>query len=202
MRDAFYEESAISQRGASEAKKYTVLHVISIICCVLAALHAFFSLTFVPKIINDCKTQGVGAGAMAFQLIWWFLPLIMLVGMFFFFWKWKKRYNVSYDYTFVEDELRISKVFNGKRRKFIITLKADQILKIGLCENDSFERTVSGNQKKVRYMTPNREPSEDKSMVYVLYSSFIEKSVYVIECRKQLLEYLVLAAGRNKWEAR
>ena len=27
MRDAFYEESAISQRGASEAKKYTVLHV-------------------------------------------------------------------------------------------------------------------------------------------------------------------------------
>lgn len=202
MRDAFYEESAISAKSAVEAKKYGILHVLSVICCVLAAFHAFFSVIFVPNIINDCKTQGYGVGTTVFQIIWWFMPFIVLVALFFFFWWWKKRYNVSFDYTFVEDELRISKVFNGKRRKFIITLKADQMLKIGLCENESFERTVSGIQKKVKYMTPNREPAEEKSMVYVLYSSSIEKSVYILECRKQLLEYLILAAGRNKWEAR
>lgn len=202
MKDAFYEESATSLRSKAEGKKYAVLHVTSMICCVLAAIHAFFSITYVPSIFNECQEKGLSVGATAFQLVQWFMPLVLLVGLFFLFWWWKKRYNLSYDYTFVEDELRVSKVFNGKRRKFVVTLKADQMLKIGKCENESFERTLSGNEKKIKYLTPNREPAEEKSMIYILYSSSIEKSVYVIECRKQLLENIVLAAGRNKWEAK
>ena len=27
----------------------------------------------------------------------------------------------------------------------------------------------------------------------------MERKLYVIECRKEMLEYLVFAAGRNKW---
>ena len=42
--------------------------------------------------------------------------------------------------------------------------------------------------------------AEGKIFIYLLYSSSIEKRVYVLECRKELLEYLVFAAGRNKFE--
>ena len=195
----FYEESAGSARQKKEAKMFQVFHIAGIIFFVFAAFGVFLSFLFVPSMIDQAQKEDINP---TLSILIWCLWIVSIGAIGVVFWILKKRFNISYDYVFVEDELRISKVFNGKRRKFIITLKADQILKIGLCENDSFERTVSGNQKKVRYMTPNREPSEDKSMVYVLYSSSIEKSVYVIECRKQLLEYLVLAAGRNKWEAR
>ena len=54
--------------------------------------------------------------------------------------------------------------------------------------------------KKAVPLTPNNEPAEGKIFIYLLYSSSIEKRVYVLECRKELLEYLVFAAGRNKFE--
>ena len=198
MRDAFYEESASSQRAATEAKKYTVFHVIGIICIVMAAIHAFFSFAFVPAIISESE----GTIALAFGLIQWFSPFLLFVGLAILMLRWKKRYNVSYDYIFVEDELRISKVFNGKKRKFITKITAESILKMGLCANDSFDRTISGQERSVKYMTPNREPSEGKMFIYIVTSGSVGKSIYVLECREQLLAHLVQAAGRNKLELR
>ena len=49
-------------------------------------------------------------------------------------------------------------------------------------------------------LTPNREPVEGKIFIYIHYSSSIEKKLYVLECRKELLEYVVFAAGRNKFD--
>lgn len=198
MREAFYEESAISRKSATEAKKYTVLHVISLIFLVAAAIQLFFSFTAVTSYIASYT-----GFALAFALVQWFGLIAVLVLLFFLFWKMKKRYNLSYDYTFVEDELRISKVFNGKKRKFLITLKSDQILKIGLCENDSFERTIAGFSKKsIVYCTPNAEPAEGKMFIYIIYSSTMGKTAYILECREMLLNYVVRAAGRNKFETR
>ena len=110
---------------------------------------------------------------------------------------------MSYDYTFVEDELRVTKVFNGKSRKHIRTFKAEQILKIGYVDSASFERTIAGLQgKKAIPLTPNQEPAEGKIFIYILYSTSVEKKVYVLECRKELLEYLVFATGRSKFESK
>ena len=75
------------------------------------------------------------------------------------------------------------------------------MLKIGYVERDSFRRTLEGvRDKKAVYLTPNREPAEGKMFIYILYSSSIEKTLYVMECRQQMLEYIVLAAGRSKFE--
>lgn len=196
MRDAFYEESASSQHAAAESKKYMVFHVTGIICIVAAAIHAFFSITFVPAIIGEAEDTLTRV----LSLVQWFAPFLLLVGGWLLAWWWKKRYNVSYDYVFVEDELRISKVFNGKKRKFLVKLTADSILKLGLCDNDSYERTISGREKSVCRMTPNKTPSEGKMFIYVVNSGAIDKTVYVLECREQLLGHLVQAAGRNKLE--
>ncbi len=196
MRDALYEESAVCQNSASEKRKYTIFHIISIGMIVAAVIYGMLSINFVAFIL----AQDVSGISKVINCVAWFLPLLSFIGFAILFFKLKRRYNVSFDYLFVQDELRISKVFNEKKRKFQITLKCDQILKIGMCENGSFERTCAGIQGKPRVMTSNTEPAEGKIMIYVLYPSAGGKTVYVLECRKQLLEYLVLAAGRNKWE--
>lgn len=198
MREAFYEESAISVRSDAEAKKYTAMNVFAIIFFVLAGLWAFLSLNAAPASLLEQK-----GAALAIALIQLIAPFLFLIASGIAFLKLKKRYNVSFDYTFVEDELRVSKVFNGKKRKFLIALKAEQMLKIGYCENDSFERTTANMGKKsVIFCTPNAEPAEGKKFIYILYPASAEKCVYVLECRTMLLEYVVRAAGRNKFETR
>ena len=199
-RSAFYEESAISTNERRERRAYQVFHIASIVMLVIAALLILFSLTSVPSILSDEKLTGTQK---AVSIVVWFLPILSLVGFFFLFRFIKRRKNLSFDYTFVEDELRVTKVFNGKSRKHLRTFKADQILKIGYVDSDSFERTLAGMQgKKAIPLTPNDRAAEGKMFIYLLYSSSIEKSLYILECRKELLEYLVFAAGRNKFESK
>lgn len=199
-RSAFYEESAISTRERSERRTYQVFHIASIVVLVIAAFYLLFLMTYIPSVLSS---EEMGGAAKAINIIVMLLPVLSLVGFFFLFRYMKRRNNVSYDYTFVEDELRVTKVFNGKARKHLRTFKADQILKIGYVESASFDRTIAGMQgKKPVLLTPNREPAEGKMFIYLLHSSSVEKKVYVLECRKELLEYLVFAAGRNKFESK
>ncbi len=207
MRQALYEESAQSQRAKTEARVYTALHVVSIIFLVFAVIQMFACLIVLPGLIGQytnppedqpkLTTMGLVVG-----LVTWIGLVLVWLAIAFFFFKFKRRFNVSYDYLFVEDELRITKVFGGRKRRPIITMKTDQMLKIGNWEDeDGFRDTMRGlNGKKPKYMTPNRAPSEGKYFVYILYSSSIEKNVYVIECRMEMLENIVFVAGRNKLE--
>lgn len=195
-RGALYEESAIAADERSERRKYQIFHVASIVCVVLIAIMIFLTFALLPSVIGANK--GV---ALAIALIIWFLPLLSFVGFFFLFWKLKRRFNLSFDYTFVQDELRITKVFNGKSRKHLVTLKADQMLKIGYVEGESYRRLSAGLRgKKPVILTPNHEPMEGKVFAYIHYSTSIEKTLYILECRKELLEYVVFAAGRNKFD--
>ena len=196
-RSAFYEESAISTREKAERRSYLVFHIASIVMLIIAALLVLFSLTSVPSILGDEELTGVQK---VVSIVVWCLPILSLVGFFFLFRYIKRKFNVSFDYTFVEDELRVTKVFNNKSRKHLHTFKADQILQIGYVDSASFERTIAGIQgKKAIPLTPNREPAEGKMLIYLLYTSSVGKKVYVLECRQELLEYLVFAAGRNKF---
>lgn len=198
LREAFYEESAVSVRSKKEAKFYMTFHIVSVVFAVIAAIGIFLSFTEVANIVQS--SEGF---ARAFALVQWFSFLAVLIGLFLIFFFLKKRFNVSFDYTFVQDELRVSKVFNGKKRKHLITFDAEHILKIGWVKNDSFDRTCSGMGKKdVVYFTPNREPAEGKEFYYLLYSGVMGKKVYVIEARQEILEYVVRAAGMNKLERR
>lgn len=196
-RSALYEESAIAADEQGERRKYQVFHIASMIFLVLAAIMIFFSVWFIPSMI----VQDASTAVKIFNVAIWCIPLLCFIGFFFLFRAIKRRFNVSFDYTFVQDELRITKVFNGKSRKYLTTLKAEQMLKIGYVESDSFTRMEQGLRgKKPVILTPNREPVEGKIFIYIHYSSSIEKKLYVLECRKELLEYVVFAAGRNKFD--
>lgn len=205
MREAYYEESAVSARSAREEKLYNVFKISAIVAFVIAAFLGSFAFAYLPYLWEQTMNAEGGRNTLAFVfgLVAYFGPIVLVFGAGLLFWFMKNRFNVSYDYIFVEDELRVSKVFNGKKRKFLKTFKTDQMLKLGKCDSDGFERSCAGlDKKRIRHLTPNPEPCEGKDFYYFVYSSSIEKSVYILEGRKELMDYIVLAAGRNKWEAR
>jgi len=194
-KDALYEESAQPVNAKKQAKWYTVFHVLFILFAVATLIHLFLCVLVLP---NGLK--GIKGLALVIGLLIWLAPLVALAFSCFMFFRLRRRFNVRFDYLFVQDELRITKVFNGRKRKHIVTLDADHILQLGYCEGETFERTLAGMKgAKPKLLTPNREPAEEKEFIYILYSSSVGKTLYVLECRKELLEHLVFAAGRNKF---
>lgn len=199
-RERWYEESAISQRSKKESKFYAAFKVIGIIFFILFGIQFFMSFPYISNVVSVSSEELPTTGKVLFIVMWVGLTIgIFCIGLAFFL--IKNRFNVSYDYIYVEDEIRFTKVFNGRRRKFLTTVNMDQILKIGYCDKPSYEATLRGNRgKKPKILTPNKQPSEEKMFIYLVVSTSIERRIYVLECKKELLEFLVLGAGRTKLE--
>ena len=194
-KDALYEESAQPINAKKQARWYMAFHVLFILFSVATVIHLFVCIMVLPT-----GLKGVKGMALAFMLIVWLAPLAVLALTAFLFFRFRLRFNVSYDYLFVQDELRVTKVFNGRKRKHVVTLDMDHILQIGYCDGDSFERTKAGQHgAKPKLLSPNHEAADEKDFIYILYSTSLGKTLYILECKKELLEYLVLAAGRNKF---
>lgn len=197
QRDMLYEESATCNRENAESKLYTVFLVLSVVCIAFAAITIFFATAAIQGFFADEALTTFGK---IFYTIVWIAFILAFLGGGAAFWFLKKRFNISYDYSFVEDELRVTKVFNGRSRKFLTTISADAILRIGWCEKPSYRDVLRGIQGKPKFLTPNKTPAEEKDFVYVLVSGSLGKTLYVLECRQILVEYLVQAAGVNKLE--
>lgn len=194
-KDALYEESAQPENGKRQAKWYMAFQVAAYIFFALALIFAFACFMVLPATV-----EGLKGWSLAIYIIIWIMPVVAFAASGFIFFRMRLRFNVSYDYLFVQDELRITKVFNGRKRKHIVTLDADHMMQIGYCTGDTFERTLAGmNGAKPKVMSPNREPAEGKEFIHILYSSSVGKTLYVLECKKDMLEYVVGAAGRNKF---
>ena len=194
-KDALYEESAQPVNAKKQARWYMVFHVMGVLFAIFTGIQALVCITFLPGMLS-----GVRGVALAIYLIMWIgLAAVFALASFVFF-RIRRRFNISYDYLFVQDELRITKVFNGRKRKPLVTLNADQILQLGYCEGAAFERTYAGLKgAKPLVMTPNREPAEDKEFIHILYSTSMGKTLYILECRKEMLEHLIPVVGRNKF---
>lgn len=197
LRDMLYEESATSNRESAESKLYMVFLVLSIVCVAFAGITLFFATSVIQGVFSNDAYTTFGRILITVS---WVAFVAAFLGAGAAFWFLKKKFNVSYDYTFVEDELRVTKVFNGRSRKYFTTISADSILKIGWCDKPSYRDVLRGIQGKPKFLTPNKTPAEEKDFVYVLVSGSLGKTLYILECRQILVEYLVQAAGVNKLE--
>ncbi len=199
MRESFYEESAVSSNGRTEAKFYTAFHVVSIILLIPVFFQAFFSYAYISEQVQNFRDGNITSLGLIVFIAGWIVILLLFIALFLFFFLWKRRFNVSYDYVFVEDELRVSKVFNGKKRKFLKKFDADHILQIGWVESESFGRVSSGYAKRdIVLLSPNKTPQEGKEFYYILYTAPYEKKIYIFEARQEFLECLVPAVGMTK----
>ncbi len=197
QKTTLYEESAISSNERKEAKFYSAFRIAAYVFFVLTAIAVGLSFTLISSVF--ASTEETGARALGIVMV--ILFDLSFLGMGLGSWFMKNRFNISYDYIFVEDELRLTKVYNGRKRKFLTKIHVDKILRIGWVEKPSFDEAVRSLQgKKPHVLTPNREPPEGKEWIYILCLGELGRTIYILECRRMMLETLVFAAGKNKFE--
>ncbi len=182
--DVFYEESSITRDTVKAQRKYKIVHIISNVFLTLGILSVIFGFSFIP--VKALLGWGLFC---AWFFIGWFALL-----------KFKARFNVNYDYTFVSGELRIVKVININKRKVVTRLEPDDIIQLGDVDNTAFEGFRADPNTKTVYCTSNFEPSEGKFFMYILASDN-GKKLYVLECREELLLQMLRFLKRSVLES-
>ncbi|MBQ8292035.1 MAG: hypothetical protein IJX88_06000 [Clostridia bacterium] len=199
--DAFYEESAIDVNSVKSAKRYKILHIVSVIFLVVAIILLVICLFNIP-FGNAGASAEAQAAHEAAKFLSGFCGVqgVMFLGFWFLFYKWKSRCNVSFDYCFVSGELRISKVFNVNRRKLIARIDCEDMVQVGDIDNPSYERFKSDPTNKEIVCTPNVVAAEGKFFMYVL-ANYNGKKLFVLECREALLMNIMKFAKRSVLES-
>lgn len=187
--DVVYEESAINQRATKDARKYKVLHVLSWIFIILGVFFLILTINYIPSLFtkpsDDVSAESIAQAKAAMFLYGFFA--VDFIALWVFFHLWKKRVNISFDYTFVSGELRIAKVFNINRRKFLYRIESEEIQQLGDIDSESYKRLSGSPDTKEYVLTPNCEPSDGKFFMYLMTASSTGKQLYILECREELL---------------
>lgn len=171
--DVFYEESSVADNAKKRGKKYKIINFFSI-CFLALAIFTLFLILYVPL-------EG-GFGNVVFVV----MQSLFFFGIWFLLRKWKMNVNVSYDYSFVSGELRISKVINVNKRKLIARFDCAEIIQVGDSDAPSFERFRGTPGVKTVFCTSNYEAADDKFFMYI-YVEYSGKKLFVLECREALL---------------
>ena len=179
--DVLYEESSTAKNASKGAKKYTVLNILSFCFLFLAIAATLFFVLFIPS-VGDMIFFGTSA--------------LSLFGCWFVLFRWKNSTNVSYDYSFVSGELRISKVVNINKRKLLTRFETDSIIQIGDVDSTSYDRFKADPNVKKIICTSNDEAAEGKFFMYILVEQEGRK-LYVLECREELLLNIMRFAKRT-----
>lgn len=186
--DVLYEESAVNANAAKGEKRYKILNLFTWFFGVLALIFAIlFVIGLVSFLMAMSAMKAEDRAAAIGSLIFYFMMITLFGGPWLACFLMKRKINVSFDYTFVSGELRISKVFNVNRRKFLYRIDAESIQKMGDADSPSFDRVISDPSVKKIVCTPNAEPSGGKFFLYIVTSESSGRRVYILECREELL---------------
>lgn len=186
MQEVFYEESVGTHNQSSAKKKYLVYKILSIISTVMG-IFAIFTALFGVSFDADA---GITT-AVIIAVVMWLVFAALLIAFAVVLTRKKHAFFLSYDYTFVSGDLRISKVFNNRRRKHLYSISMDRIIKIGRVGSDTYEKTKRSPDTKEDILTPNTEAEEDKEFFYIYAQTNVGKRILVLECRQQLLFTIV-----------
>ena len=133
-------------------------------------------------------------------IIWGVLFAIMVVGAIFLFIK-RHSFYLSYDYTFVSGELRISKVIHNRKRKLLYRLSDDKLIMIGRIESETYKKLKASPDSKEDILTPNVEAEEGKEFFYIQAATNVGKRILVLECRPQMISTILRFTRRNILES-
>lgn len=186
--DVLYEESAVNANAAKGEKRYKILNLFTWFFGVFALIFAIlFVIGLVSFLMAMSAMKAEDRAAAIGSLIFYFMMITLFGGPWLACFLMKRKINVSFDYTFVSGELRISKVFNVNRRKFLYRIDAESIQKMGDADSPSFDRVISDPSVKKIVCSPNAEPSGGKFFLYIVTSESGGRRVYILECREELL---------------
>lgn len=201
MQEVFYEESA-SLHNEKPAKRRYILFTVVGICCILSAVFSFFMILssfFVPmseEQFDSLTLRNFFLSLLPFIILF----VLMVAGAIFLF---KKRHSVylSYDYTFVSGELRISKVIHNRKRKLLYRLSDERLIKIGRVGSESYKKLKASPDNKEDVLTPNEEAAEGKEFFYIQATTNVGKKLLVLECRMEMIATILRFINKNILES-
>lgn len=185
MKEVFYEES-VEMRNQKSAKPKFMIFTVCGVASAVFAVFSFFNTIFFAQ----------GLAGILISLV---ITVLMAASAIFLMTK-RHGFYLSYDYTFVTDELRISKVLHDRKRKHLYSVSTDRIIQIGRLESDSYEKLKKSPDVKEDILTPNIEAGEDKEFYYIFASTNVGKRLLILECRLQLIANIIRFMNRNVLE--
>ncbi len=186
MRELFYEESAINQNQKSESFKYNILRVLSIFSWVLLFLWVCFCLFFLELLI----------GNVFLNIIIALLPATGFIASAIFLGRFKNKYCIDYDYTFISGEVRISKVIKSIKRRQVIIFSTSAIEMLGKVGSDTFNGYNNSKSIKKVFLTSNTIADEEKDFYYIVLSQG-EKKLLILECTQTFIYNIIKFSNRS-----
>ncbi len=183
--DVFYEESAVTQNAASEIKRYRIFDIIAKVFLGIGIFGLILAFSIIP--LN--------------MMVGWLIFCFGFFGAWFGLTRLRNRYNVNFDYTFVSGELRISRVINGKKRKLLVKIQAEDILQMGDVDGNNYDNLAASPDTKTVLCTSNIQSAEGKFFLYILAAISGAKKLYVLECRETLLMHMLRFTKRTVLES-
>ena len=192
--ESFYEESAINLNEKKQKGYFNIFHVLQIAFTSLAVIWVILFGGFLP--FPDAS-KGETFASVAPDWIFFAMMLLSFIGGAVLFNYFKKRFNISYDYACVYGELRISKVFNQRKRKLIVRIDPASVVQVGDIESPSFDRLCKHPGLKQTICTPNDRPANGKFFMYLYVQQEGTKKLFLLECREALLLNLMQYLRRD-----
>lgn len=190
--ESLYEESAVNLNERKHKIYYNILFTVQVIMIVLACIWGWFGINFIELPINGYTFADVLPGWIFFFLLLASFIVGAVAASFF-----KKRFNVSFDYICVYGELRISKVFNQRKRKLVARIDPNSILQVGDVDSSSYDRLRTMPGLKETICTPNFAPADGKFYLYIYAQIEGVKKLFILECREALLLNLMQYLRRD-----
>jgi hypothetical protein len=172
MQEIFYEESAQVQNAQSLTRKYNLFKGLSIF---FFTLTIFWTVAYIFLYV-------INLDYILFDFIVYLIPTALFLTTAIILMRFKNRFYVDYDYTFITGNIRVAKVIKNIKRKFIISFDASVIEKIGLYGSKTFFTYADMLGVNYQIFTQNDIPADNKDFYYIVANANGQKQLMVFEC--------------------
>ncbi len=187
MQEIFYEESSRVINEKSEKIKYNFLLGAGIVCFVLS-----FVWLLICYYVYDTTKASVLANVILVAL-----PFLVLFVCGILCYKFKNKFCVEYDYTFVTGSVRIAKVVKSVRRFPLYSFECKQIEKVGKFASDTYFNLSANPNVDKDVLVSNVDKSNEKDFFYLYLTLSGEKKLLILECSEKFISYILKFAGKN-----
>ena len=186
MQEIFYEESSNQRDVGSGKTKYYIFKVLSIISYIFVGLWVLMFFIFFEF-----------KGNILLNLVIALIPFAMFLASGILLGRFKDRFYVDYDYTFITGTIRFSKVIKNIKRKHIVSFETSDIEKIGKYGSETFNRYSLMPGIKSVVLTSNSIADENKEFYYIVANVNGEKKIYILECTETFIVNVLKFSKRS-----
>ncbi len=170
---SLYECSIAPKNEKKERILYLISKTVKIICLVLSAIIGILAFNFSTPLFILCAIFLINA------IVWGVL---------------QSKVYAFYDYILVDDEIRLIKVINNKRRKVIVRFIDKNILKAGFVSSSEFESLYENSEIKKVY-AKSKILNENDFYFYINNNG--EDKLVILTYNQQFLYFVLKKTSRK-----